>query len=73
MDPLLRKHLAFFGELFEERSGRPIAAVLFVELADALVHFVQAGYVGIEHRAAAVHREAVPVDVNDIAMRCLLR
>src|SRR5262245_3614238 len=58
--------LARLGQSLQQRRRLPQLAVLFVELVDALVHFLQAYRVRIPHRAAAPGGVAVAVDVYDV-------
>src|SRR5215471_1714286 len=67
--PLLievRELLSFFGELLEQRRRLPPIAMLFVELRDAVVNLLEADSIGIPHWPAAVRREAVAVDIDDV-------
>src|SRR6516165_2627856 len=58
--------LAFLGELLEQRRGLPPVAVLLMEFRDAIVDRLQADRIGVPHGSAAVCREAVAVDVDDV-------
>src|ERR1700739_264269 len=58
--------LAFFGQTLEQRRGLPELSVLFMEFADAIVNFFQSDRVRIPHWAAAVRREAVAGEINDV-------
>src|SRR3954467_13563904 len=40
--------------------------MLAVEFADALVHFLEAHGIGGPHGPAAMGREAVPIDIDDV-------
>src|SRR5262245_38863523 len=58
--------LALFGQSLQQRRWLPQLPVFFVELADALIHFLQPDSVRVPHRAAAPRRVAVAVDVDDV-------
>src|SRR6267142_435387 len=58
------------GEFFEQRSRFPELAMNRVETPHRLQDLVQADGVGIEHRATAIAREAVTVDVDDVDVGC---
>src|SRR5262245_8196317 len=58
--------LALFRQSLQQRRRLPQLAVLYVELADALVNFLQADSVRVPHRAAAPCRIAISVDVDDV-------
>src|SRR5882762_8167899 len=58
--------LALFRQPLEERRGRPGLAVAGVEGRHVGVDFLEADLIGVEHRAPAVAREAVTVEVGDV-------
>src|SRR5262249_57224032 len=58
--------LARFRQSLQQWRRLPQLSVLFVELVDALVHFLQADRVRVPHRAAAPGRVAVAVDIDDV-------
>src|SRR5713101_767655 len=58
--------LALFRQPLEERRGRPRLAVAGVESRHVGVDLLEANLVGVEHRAPAVAREAVAVEVRDV-------
>ena len=60
------KALAFFSQTLEQRSGLPEFAVLLMKFADAIVNFFQADRIRIPHRAAAVRRETVAGEIDDV-------
>src|SRR5689334_24059131 len=58
---------AFLGEFDEQRRGLPHRALVsLLELFDRGQHLVQAHGVGVEHRPAAVGREAVAGEVDHV-------
>src|SRR5690349_629088 len=57
---------ALAREALEQRRRRPPRAVLLVEGGHAFVHLLQADRVGVEHRPAAIAREAVAREVDDV-------
>ena len=59
-------------ELLEERRRR-IAAETLMEFPDPREHMVQADLVSVEHGSAAVHRETIAVQVDDIDIARPLR
>src|SRR5215469_1969934 len=58
--------LALFDQLFQEWRRLPQRAMLFFELGDAVIDFLQPHRVGIPHRTAAIGRETVAVQINDV-------
>src|SRR5262245_63446209 len=54
------------GQLLEQRRRLPVVAEPRVILLHPLQDRGEADRVGVEHRAAAVSREAEAVDVNDV-------
>src|SRR5712692_4715098 len=62
--------LSFGGEFLEQRSRFPELAVNRVETPHRLQDLVQADGVGIKHRPAAIAREAVTVDIDDVDVGC---
>src|SRR5437763_1622819 len=60
------KRLSLCGQLLQQRRGLPELAVLFVKFQNAVVNVFQADGIGIPHRPAAMSREAVAVDVDDV-------
>ena len=57
------------GEAMEQRSRLPDLAVLSVEFADSLVHVFEADGVRIPHRPAAIGREAIAVEIDNVNVR----
>src|SRR5258705_10369710 len=58
---------SFLGEFHEQRGGLPdFAHVALLEFFNRSEHLRQAGGVGVEHRPAAVRREAVAGEVDHV-------
>src|SRR5690348_9952958 len=62
----IREFLAFLRQALQERSRLPKFAMPRVKFLNALADLFQSNRVGIPHRPAAIGREAVAVEVNDV-------
>src|SRR5437868_3164256 len=64
---LLIEPPAFFRKFVEQRRGLPLVAVVAVlESLDRGQHLVQSHGIGVEHRPAAVRREAVAREIDHV-------
>src|ERR1700675_3259209 len=61
-----RERLALLSKLLQQRRRLPNLAMLLVELPHAIVHLLQANRVRVPHRTAAIRRESVAVEVDDV-------
>src|SRR5258708_39742512 len=60
------ERFALPSELLQKRRGRPNFAVPLLEFTDSFIDCFQSNGVRIPHGTAAIGRESVPVQVNDI-------
>jgi len=60
------KSLSLFNQLNEERRGRPKLSVVFLKFANAFEDFGQPNCIRIPHGTAAMDREAVAIQIDDI-------
>src|SRR6266571_3763626 len=57
---------ALLGQALQQRSRRPPLAVPGFEFAHAVVDFLEANRIGVPHRSAAIRREAVAGQINNV-------
>src|SRR5579864_5439412 len=62
----VRKRFAIFRQALQQWRGLPILAVDSLKIADSIVNFLQADGVGIKHRPAAMRRESISVEINNV-------
>ncbi len=61
-----RRRCGFLRQLLQERGGLPEFAVGALEFQNAVVDFLQSHGIGVPHGAAAIGRESVAIEVDDV-------